>query len=126
MEVLAALGLAVARPDLAQEVAHLEAGAGPAAPVLLRRVVLGTGAEGRAAAVATRAPPEEVTVALRVLELQADLGEQADEELVHVVVDADRGLDELAVVRDRHRLALCNQRNGKNFNGCFVSLDHGF
>jgi hypothetical protein len=102
VEVLAALGLAVPRPDAPQQVANLDARARPAAPVLLGGVVLRAGAEGRAAAVASGPPPEEVAIPLGVLELQPDLGEEADEELVHVVVYPHRRLDEFAVVADRH------------------------
>jgi len=41
--------------------------------------------------------------------LQPDLAEDADEQLVHVVVDADRDLDELAPVRARQALTVCEQ-----------------
>lgn len=46
--------------------------------------------------------PEEVSGLLRVLQLQPDLRQNADQELVHVVVDADRCLYVLAVVVRRH------------------------
>lgn len=110
MQILAALGLAVARPHLVQEIPHLQAGAGPAAAVLLRRVVLRARAERRLAAVLPRPLPEQVPGPLGVLQLQADLREQTDQQLVDVVINADRRLDEFTVVGGRHGFALCKTR----------------
>ena len=41
---------------------------------------------------------------------ELDLGQHADEQLVHVVVDPRRRLDVLAPVPDGQRLAGCNDR----------------
>lgn len=110
MKVLAALRLAVARPDLVEQMANLQTGAGPAAPVLLRRVVLRARAERRLAAILSRPLSKEVAISLGILELEAYLLQKPDEKLVHVVIQSHRGLDELAVVRGRHRLAFCNRQ----------------
>jgi len=40
VQILAALRFAVARPHLVEQIAHLQAGAGPTAAVLLGRIVL--------------------------------------------------------------------------------------
>jgi len=109
VQILAALRFAVARPYLVEQVAHLQAGAGPTAAVLLRRIVLRARAQRRLAAILPRSLPEHLAGSLGVLQLEADLREQADQQLVDVVVDAHGRLDELAVVRRRHGLTLCNR-----------------
>jgi len=94
VEVFAALGFAVAAPNLAQQSFDLEAGGGARASVLAPRGTL----------------PQKVLRALGVLQLEPDLRQDAHQQLVHVVVDGHGRLDELAVVRRRQVLALCKNK----------------
>jgi len=114
VQILAALRLAVARPDLVEQIAHLQAGAGPTAAVLFRRIVLRARAQRRLAAIFPRSFPEHFSGPLGILQFQANLREQTDQQLVDVVIDPDGCFDELAVVRRRHGFALCNGGIDKN------------
>lgn len=78
MKILAALRLAVARPDLVEQIAHLQAGAGPTAAVLFRRVVLRARAQRRLAPIFPRPLPKHLSGPFGVLQLQTNLREQAD------------------------------------------------
>lgn len=50
-----------------------------------------------------------------ILQLQPDLRQQAHQQFVHVVIDADGSLDEFAVVSGRHRFTLC--KGNRNIYG---------
>lgn len=67
VKILAAFRLAVARPDLVQQIAHLQAGAGPTAAVLFRRVVLRARAQRGLAAILPRPFPKHLPGPLGVL-----------------------------------------------------------
>lgn len=114
MQILAAFRFAVARPDLIKQIAHLQAGAGPAAAVLFRRVVLRARAQRRLATIFPRSFPKHLSSPFGILQFQANLREQTDKQLVDVVIDPDGCFDELAVVRRRHGFALCNGGIDKN------------
>lgn len=53
--------------------------------------------------------PEQVPRALRIFQFKADLCKDAHKKLVHIMVDAHRGLDKLAIVRCRHVLPFCSK-----------------
>lgn len=110
VQILAALRLAVARPHLVEQIPHLQAGAGPTAAIFLRRVVLRARTQRRLAAVLPRSLPEHLSRPFGILQLQANLREQADQQLVDVVINSDGRLDELAIVGRRHGFTLYNEK----------------
>lgn len=114
VQILAALRLAVTCPDLVEQIAHFEAGAGPTATIFLRRVVLRAGTQRRLAAVFPRSFPEHLSSPLGILQLQANLREEADQQFIDVVINSDGRLDEFAIVRRRHRFTLYNNKNRLN------------
>ena len=92
MQVLARLGLGVVEADLVQDLARdVERERGP----------------GAVQAARVGAAPLPLPLPRGA---QADLLEHADQQLVHVVLDARRGLDVLAVAGGGQRLAVCNTR----------------
>ncbi len=127
MQVLAGSRfVAVGAPHFAQEAADAEAGRAPARTggVDVREDAAGRGRRRRrrrrrhrrrrrrrgttdAATLPAAAPFAEQTPCLfRVLQLESDLLEDADEQFVDVVLDATRRFDEFAVERHGQRLAI--------------------
>ena len=94
--------VAVGAPNFAQKSADAQTGGADSAGVV---------ASAASAPLPAAAPlAEEAAGLVRVAQLEADLLEDADEQLVDVVLHAARRLDELAVEGGRQRFATCNNR----------------
>lgn len=101
MEIFAALAFTIPWPDFIQKLLDPQTSRQPCISHFLGRpfILAHTAPHGRFV-------PFRLE---RLLDFEPDLRQDPDEELIHIMVDPNRSLDEFAVIRARDILALCKK-----------------